>query len=51
MAPGSNESAGRSKSTKTQAGNTYLKGALGQAAEAASRSKGTYLSAKFQRIV
>jgi transposase len=51
VAPGSNESAGRSKSTKTRPGNTYLKGALGQAAEAASRSKGTYLSAKFQRIV
>jgi transposase len=51
VAPGSNESAGRVKSTKTRPGNTYLKGALGQAAEAASRSKGTYLAAKFQRIV
>jgi transposase len=51
VAPGSNESAGRHKPVKTRPGNTYLKAALGQAAEAASRSKGTYLSARFQRIV
>jgi transposase len=49
-APGSNESAGRVKSTKTRPGNRYLKGALGTAALAASRSKSTYLSAKYRRI-
>ena len=49
-APGSHESAGRVKSTKTRPGNRYLKGALGVAALAASRSKGTYLSAKYKRI-
>ena len=49
-APGSNESAGRVKSTKTRPGNRYLKGALGIAALAASRSKGTYFSAKYKRI-
>jgi transposase len=49
-APGSNESAGRVKSTKTRPGNRYLKGALGTAALAASRSKGTYFSAKYKRI-
>ncbi|KZS65285.1 IS110 family transposase [Mycobacterium ostraviense] len=49
-APGKNESAGRVKSTKTRPGNRYLKGALGIAALAASRSKGTYFSAKYQRI-
>ena len=49
-APGSNESAGRVKSTKTRPGNRYLKGALGTAALSASRSKGTYFSAKYKRI-
>ena len=38
------------KSTKTRPGNRYLKGALGIAALAASRSKGTYFSAKYKRI-
>src|SRR5271157_2203636 len=49
-APGSNESAGRVKSTKTRPGNRYLKGALGVAALSACRSKGTYFSAKYRRI-
>ena len=49
-APGCNESAGRVTSTKTRPGNRYLKGALGVAAMAASRSKGTYFSAKYRRI-
>lgn len=49
-APGCNESAGKVKSTKTRHGNRYLKGALGIAALAASRSKGTYFSAKYKRI-
>ena len=48
--PGSNESAGRIKSTKTRPGNPYLKGALGIAAMSAARSKNTYLSAKYRRI-
>jgi transposase len=37
--PGSNESAGRVKSTKTRPGNRYLKGSLGTAALAACRTK------------
>ena len=49
-APGSNGSAGRVKSTKTRPGNRYLKGALGNAALAATRSKGNYCSAKYNRI-
>jgi transposase len=49
-APGSNESAGRVKSTKTRPGNRYLKGALGVAALSACRSKNTYFSAKYKRI-
>lgn len=48
--PGSNESAGRVKSTKTRPGNPYLKGALGTAAMAAAKSKGTYLAAKYRRV-
>ena len=45
--PGSNESAGRIKSTHTRPGNPYLKAALGVAAMSASRSKDTYLAAKY----
>ena len=48
--PGSNESAGRVKSTKTRPGNPYLKGALGVAAMSAARSNDTYLAAKYRRI-
>jgi len=48
--PGSNESAGRVKSTHTRPGNPYLKGALGVAAMSAARSNGTYLSAKYRRL-
>jgi len=48
--PGSNESAGRIKSTHTRPGNPYLKGALGIAAMSCARSKDTYLAAKYRRI-
>ena len=48
--PGSNESAGRVKSTKTRPGNPYLKGALGIAAMSAARSHDTYLAVKYRRI-
>jgi transposase len=48
--PGSNESAGREKSTHTRPGNPYLKGALGVAAMSVAHSKHTYLAAKFRRI-
>ncbi|WP_434616634.1 IS110 family transposase [Arthrobacter sp. A5] len=50
VCPGSNESAGRIKSTKIMPGNKYLKAALGIAAMSASRSKNTYLSVKYRRI-
>lgn len=49
--PGSNESAIRIKSTKTRPGDSYLKGALGVAALAVSKTKNTYFSAKYKRIV
>ena len=48
--PGSNESAGRVKSTKTRPGNPYLKGALGIAAMSAAKSKDSYLAARYRRI-
>lgn len=50
VTPGSNESAGRVKSTKTRPGNSHLKGALGQAGKSVARSKGTFLSARYWRI-
>jgi transposase len=48
--PGSNESAGRVKSTRTRPGNPYLQGALGTAAMAITRSNDTYFAAKYRRI-
>ena len=48
--PGSNESAGRVKSTATRPGNAYLKAALGASALSIANSRGTYLSAKYRRI-
>jgi len=48
--PGHNESAGRSKSTRTRPGNPYLKQALGIAAMSAARTNGSYLQAFFKRI-
>jgi transposase len=48
--PGSNESAGRVKSTATRPGNPYLKAALGAAALSIAISHGTYLAAKYRRI-
>ena len=50
LSPGSNESAGRAKSTKSRPGNRYLKGALGIAAFTSARSKSTYFAAKYRRI-
>ena len=50
MCPGNHESAGKRKSGKTRKGNRWLRGALTQAAWAASHTKGTYLSGLFRRI-
>jgi transposase len=49
MCPGNHESAGKRKSGKTRKGNRWLRGALTQAAWAASHTKGN-LSALFRRI-
>lgn len=50
VCPGQNESAGRVKSSHTRPGDKYLKAALGVAALSVSRSKGTYLAARYRRI-
>ena len=51
MCPGNNESAGKRKSGKTTKGRRYLRAALVQAAWAASHQKGTYLAARYKRLV
>lgn len=50
VAPGQHESAGKKKSTRTRPGNSYLKGALGTAAFAASQTNDTYLQARYRRL-
>lgn len=50
MCPGNNESAGKRKTGKTTKGPTFLRIALVEAAQAAARSKGTYLAAHYQRV-
>jgi len=50
VCPGLNESAGRVKSAHTRHGNAPLKAALGVAAMSASRTKNTYLAARYRRI-
>ena len=49
--PGSHESAGRTKTTKTRPGNSHLKGALGVAAMSAIKTRDSYLAAKYTRIM
>jgi transposase len=48
--PGSNESAGKVKSSKTRPGNPYLQGALGAAAMSCAQNPRTYLGARYRRI-
>lgn len=50
VAPGSNESAGVIRSSKTRKGNNHLKGALGTSAMSIARHKGTYLNTRHWRI-
>lgn len=50
MCPGNHESAGKRKSGRTSKGSKWLGAHLAEAAEAAGRSKGTYLGARFQRL-
>ncbi len=50
LCPGHNESAGKQKSARTRKGNQKLRSSLIEAARAASRAKGTYLSSQYHRI-
>jgi Transposase IS116/IS110/IS902 family len=50
VAPGNDESAGKQRSGKTRQGNRTLRTGLTQIAHAAARTKGTYLSALYQRL-
>lgn len=50
ISPGNNESAGKRRSGKVTPGNKWLKGTLVEAAWAASRTKKTYLSARYRRL-
>ena len=50
MCPGNDESAGKRRSGKTRKGSKWLRSALTEAACAAARSRGTYLSAQYARL-
>jgi transposase len=50
VAPGNDESAGKQRSGKTRQGNQALRTGLTPLAHAAARTKGTYLSALYQRL-
>jgi transposase len=51
VCPGNNQSGSRRKSAKTTKGDRWLKEALGIAAMAALRTKDTYLSAQYRRLI
>jgi transposase len=51
LAPGNNESAGKRRSGKTRKGSPWLRAILIEAAQAAGRSKDTYLGALYRRLV
>jgi transposase len=50
MCPGNNESAGKRLSGRTRKGSPWLRTALIEAAQAASRTRGTYLAAQYRRL-
>jgi transposase len=50
ICPGNHESAGKRRSGRTRNGNPYLRAALIESAQAATRSKDTYLRAQYERI-
>ena len=50
MCPGNHESAGKRRSGKTRKGNRHLRAALTEAAQAAGRTKDTYLGAQYRRL-
>ncbi len=50
MCPGNNESAGKRKNGRTRKGNPWLRTALVEAAQAAGRTKQSYLGAQYRRL-
>jgi transposase len=50
MCPGNNESAGKRGNTRTRKGNVWLRGALGEAAQAAARTKHTHLGERHRNL-
>jgi transposase len=50
ICPGNNESAGRHGSGRTRKGSKWLRTVLVEAAQAAARTKGTYLASQYARI-
>lgn len=51
LAPGNNQSAGKRRSGKTRKGSPWLRVALVEAAQAAGRTKQSYLGAQYRRLV
>ena len=51
LCPGNHESAGKRRSGRTRKGNKWLRAALTEAAQAAARTKDTYLGARYHRLV
>ena len=50
LCPGSNESAGKRQTGRIRKGSPWLKDGLVEAARAAARTKGTYLSSQYHRL-
>ena len=50
MCPGHDESAGKHRSGRTRRGSPWLRQALVEAAQAAGRTRGTYLSTQYHRL-
>jgi transposase len=50
LAPGNNESAGQARRAPVRKGSPWLRAALVEAAQAAGRSKDSYLSAQYRRL-
>jgi len=50
MCPGNDESAGKRRSGNTGNGNKWLRATLTEAANAATRTKNSYLAAQYQRL-
>ena len=50
VVPGNNESAGKRKSGRTGKGDVWLRTALTEAAQAASRTKNTYLGSQYHHL-